>query len=218
MNKAKIIKNTEEFAKQTLDKDITGHDFYHVDRVRRIALKLREKEKRGDKFTIELAALLHDIADWKFNNNDEEIGSIKAREFLIGQKIDENILEEVVFIVRHISYQGGTNKVKMSTIEGKIVQDADRLDSLGAIGITKAFAYGGYKGRKIYNPKIKTRKYKNINEYLNAETTTVNHFYEKLLLLSDKMNTSSAKKIAKLRERFMIKFLEEFYKEWEVKI
>lgn len=218
MNKTQIIKNTEEFAKSTLEKDITGHDYFHVNRVRNISLVIQKRENKGNIFIIELASLLHDIADWKFHDADEEIGPKKAKEFLTLQNVNEEIIDEVEYIVRHISFKGGTNKVKMRTIEGMIVQDADRLDSLGAIGIAKAFAYGGYKGREMYNPNIKPIKHKDLKSYASAENTTINHFYEKLLLLKDKMNTKTAKEIANERENFMKKFLEEFYREWEVKI
>jgi len=203
--------------KKTLQGEGTGHDFFHVERVAKLALKIAEKEKKGDKFLIEIASLLHDIADWKFHD-DETLGAKKSRIFLVSQGVDNQIIDEVEFIVNNISFKGGINKIKMRSIEGQIVQDADRLEALGAIGIGRAFAYGGFKEREMYNPDIKLKKYKSLKSYKNAKSTTINHFYEKLLLLPKFMNTKTGKKIANDRKLFMEKFLDEFYKEWEVKI
>ncbi len=218
MNKSLIIKNTEKFAREVLEGEGTGHDFFHVERVAKLASYIAHQEKAGDIFIIQLAALLHDIADWKFNNADENIGSKKAREFLLSQNAPNEIIDEVEFIVKNISFKGGTNKIKMRSIEGKIVQDADRLDALGAIGIGRTFAYGGFKQREMYNPKIKPGKYKDLKSYAKAKNTTINHFYEKLLLLPNQMNTKTGKTIAKKREKFMKEFLTEFYLEWDVKL
>ncbi len=218
MNKNKIILDARKYVKNKLAADITGHDHIHVNRVSKLAIYIAGKEKSGDLFLIELAALFHDIADWKFTGGDESVGPRLAREFLEKHKVDEEIIDEVEFIIRNISYKGGTNKIKMRTIEGKIVQDADRLDSLGAIGIAKAFAYGGYKGRFMYDPKIKPRKYKDLKSYADAKNTTLNHFYEKLFLVKDLMNTKTAKEIAVKREKIQKDFVKEFLKEWEVKI
>ncbi len=218
MNKEKIIANTRKFVKEKLEGEGTGHDYFHVERVVKLSLLISEKERQGDKFIIEIAALLHDIADWKFNNADEEIGSKITRNFLEKENLDEKILNEIEFIVKNISFKGGTNKIKQRTIEGKIVQDADRLDALGAIGIGRTFAYGGFKGREMHNPKIKPKKYKNLKSYASSKNTTLNHFYEKLFLLKDGMNTKTAKSIAENREMLMKNFVQEFLNEWRVKI
>ena len=218
MNKGIIIKEARIYVGKKLSSDITGHDYHHVDRISKLAKFIAKREKKGDLFLIEIAALFHDIADWKFTGGDESVGPRLARQFLEKHKVPEEITSEVEFIIRHISYKGGTNKVKMRTIEGMIVQDADRLDSLGAIGIGKAFAYGGFKGRLMYDPKIKPRKYKDLKSYANAKNTTLNHFYEKLFLISGMMNTKTAKQIAKKREKIQKDFVKEFLNEWEVKI
>jgi len=218
MNKTIIIKEARKYVEKKLSSDVTGHDYNHVDRISKLAKFIAKKEKSGDLFLIELAALFHDIADWKFTGGDESIGPKLARAFLEKHKVSEEITNEVEFIIRHISYKGGTNKVKMRSIEGKIVQDADRLDSLGAIGIGKAFAYGGYKGRFMYDPKIKPKTYKDLKSYADAKNTTLNHFYEKLFLVKDMMNTKTAKEIARKREKIQKDFVKEFLNEWEVKI
>jgi len=213
MNEKIIIEKTKQFVKKTLQSDATGHDWFHIERVLHIALYIAKKEKQVNLLTVQLGALLHDIADWKFHNGNSTIGPKITREWLTSLSIDKKIIDEVCFIVEYISYKAGTNK-KMQTKEGMIVQDADRLDALGAIGIARAFAYGGYKNREIYNPSIKINTQHNAKKYLRANGTTINHFYEKLLLLKDLMNTKPAKKIAEKREKFMKQFLNEFYKEW----
>lgn len=209
MNKKEIIKRTTAHVKALLDKEGTGHDWFHIERVVRNAKKIARKEG-GDLFVIELGALLHDIADWKFYGGDTAIGPRKAREWLEKLKVDEKIIPQVTEIVQNISFREGTNKVKMKTLEGKIVQDADRLDAMGAIGIARCFAYGGYRGREIYNPKVRPKKkYKNLKS-----STTINHFYEKLLLLRGRMNTRAGRRMAGERHKFMEQFLRQFYKEW----
>jgi len=215
MNRKEIIRKTTVYVRNVLGKEGTGHDWLHIERVVRNAKKIANKEG-GDLFVIELAALLHDIADWKFHGGDFSVGPKKTKEWLEKLKLEENIISHVTNIVKGVSFRGGTNKVKMKTLEGKIVQDADRLDAMGAIGIARTFAYGGYRGREIYNPKIKPKSYKH---YANLKKgmksgTTINHFYEKLLLLKDSMNTKTGRKMAEEKHKFMERFLKQFYKEW----
>lgn len=214
-----ILNLTEVFVRKRMTGEGTGHDYYHIERVIQIAEKISKEEGQGNLFLIKLAALLHDIADWKFYNADETVGPRVAREFLGKLKANKEIIDEVSFIISNISYKGGIKQTPMRTIEGKIVQDADRLDAMGAIGIARAFAYGGFKGRQIHDPHTKTKKkYKSLKEYHNTNSTSINHFYEKLFLIKGLMNTKTAKKIAKERHKFMENFLKEFYAEWESKI
>jgi uncharacterized protein len=213
MNKSLVIQETRKYVRQKMTGEGTGHDWFHVERVVIMAKRIARKEKGADLFIVEIAALLHDIADWKFHG-DETIGAKVSRVWLSSLSVNEEIIEHVCEIVQHISFKGGVNKVKLQTKEGQIVQDSDRLDALGAIGIGRTFAYGGFKGREMYNPDIKPKTFSTLEEYKNAKNTTINHFYEKLLLLKDRMNTKTAKKIAAKRELFMKKFLKEFYKEW----
>lgn len=191
----------------------TGHDWFHVERVYKNALYIAKNENGCDIFIVKLASLLHDIADWKFHD-DPEAGEKTARIWLEKNNVSKEVIDRVCGIVATMSYRGGTNP-PMKTIEGKIVQDADRLDALGAIGIARAFAFGGYKERQIYNPKLKPKKYKTAIQYKNSNGTTINHFYEKLLLLSNKMNTKTGKRIAARRHKILENYLEEFYKEWD---
>lgn len=213
MNKEEIIKKTAKYIKEKLEGEGSGHDWWHVYRVWQMAKHLAKKEK-ADLFTVELAALLHDIADWKFH--DEKAGGIATKKWLEFLELPQNIVDEVSFIVDNISWKGGTNKTKMKTIEGKVVQDADRLDAIGAIGIARAFAFGGNTNAKMHDPDIKPMTFKNFEEFKKSMrvNTVINHFYEKLLLLRDKMNTKTAKEIAIKRHEFMIEFLDIFYKEW----
>ena len=208
-----IIKQTEEFVYKKLSGEGTGHDWYHIDRVRKLALHIAKQEK-ANLFIIELAALLHDIADWKFHNGDESVGPRVAGEWLKSLNVSKDIIEDVCDIIATISFKGGHAKSSMKTIEGMIVQDADRLDALGAIGIARCFAYGGYKGNPIYDPKVLPTQHQSFEEYKKIRGSSVNHFYEKLLLLKDCMNTQAARAIANQRHKLMEQFLEEFYKEW----
>lgn len=216
MSKKDVIAQTEEYVKKSLEDIEKGHDFSHIERVVRNSKKIAQKEG-GDLFVIELGALLHDIADWKFNKGDHLAGSKKAIEWLGRFNLDPKIIDEVAYIVDNISYRGGTNKNKMRTLEGKIVQDADRLDALGAIGIARAFNFGGHIGRTMHDPKIKPMQFKDFKDYKKKflVNTVINHFYEKLLLLKDKMNTKTAKKIAEDRHEFMLEFLRKFHAEWD---
>lgn len=171
--------------------------------------------ERADEFVVELAALLHDIADWKFHGGDENAGPDKARRWLESQHVDEPTIERVCQIIKTVSYKGAGVSTPMKTSEGMIVQDADRLDALGAIGIARTFAYGGHKGRAIYDPNEPPQMHETFEQYKNSQGHTINHFYEKLLLLKDRLNTQTAKKIAAARHKYMEDFLSQFFAEWE---
>ncbi len=216
LNKNDILHKTEEFVKITLENAEGGHDYWHIYRVHKLAKHIAQSEK-ADLFIVELGALLHDIADSKFYNGDETVGPSKAREFLESLKVDEEIISHVAKIIENISFKGGKHKQEFKSKELDIVQDADRLDAMGAIGIARTFNYGGHKGREIYNPEVKPNLSMSKEEYKNSTAPTLNHFYEKLLLLSDKMNTSTGKSLAKDRHKFMETYLNEFYEEWEGK-
>ncbi len=178
------------------------------------AVRIAKKEG-ADLFVVQLAALLHDIADWKFNDGDVSIGEKEARKLLEKLCVEEHAISHVCEIIKNVSFKGAGVKAKMGTKEGMIVQDADRLDALGAIGIARCFATGARLGREIFNPEIKPKIHKTFEEYRKAESPSINHFYEKLLLLKDLMNTETGKKIAEERHRFMEQFLETFFEEWE---
>ncbi len=216
MTDQNIVNQTQKFVRKKLEGEGSGHDWWHIVRVVNNAKTIAKKEG-GDLFVIELAALLHDIADWKFHDGDSSIGANITRQWLTKKAVDPSVIDEVAYIVEHISFKGGTNSMPMRTIEGKIVQDADRLDAVGAIGIARAFAYGGAAGRQIYNPDIKPKQYQSFESFKNTitENHTINHFYKKLLLLKDNMNTKTAKQLAKHRHQFMKAYLQEFYKEWD---
>jgi len=208
-----LIDVTKKFVKKTLGiSDPTAHDWYHVERVLNNSIYIAKSEQNVNLEIAKLAALLHDIADWKFTDDEMKGGKV-TRKWLEKNKVPEDIIRKVSRIVDTISYKGGTNP-PMKSIEGKIVQDADRLDAMGAIGIARAFAYGGFKGRAIYNPFNKPKLFNNAKDYKNNEGTSVNHFYEKLLLLKDMMNTKTGKKMAIKRHKILEDYLKEFYKEW----
>ena len=211
-----LINRTILFVKQQLDHAEGGHDWFHIERVYNNALSILEKEN-GDVVVVKLAALLHDIADSKFHQGDDTIGPRIAREFLESQKVDEKTIEQVVNIIENISYKGGAVDGPFHSQELEIVQDADRLDAMGAIGIARTFNYGGFKNRPLYNPAIAPKMNMTPQEYKNSTAPTVNHFYEKLLLLKDLMNTETGKQMAQKRHRFMETFLSQFYGEWEGK-
>ncbi len=208
-----IIKQTTSYVKQALEDAEGGHDWWHIYRVWNNA-KLINKEENANLFIVELGALLHDIADSKFYNGDETIGPRKAANFLRSINIDDDIIIHIENIIHNISFKGGHVKQNFHSLELDIIQDADRLDAIGAIGIARTFNYGGYKNREIYNPDILPNLKMSKEEYKNSTAPTINHFYEKLLLLQDKMNTPTAKKIANERHLFMKQFLEHFYAEW----
>ena len=210
----KLIDDTILFVKQKLENAESGHDWFHIERVYKNALLIAEGED-CDITVVKLGALLHDIADSKFNDGDETVGPKVAREFLESQNTSEEIITHVVNIILNISFKGGNFEKKFTSKELEIVQDADRLDAIGAIGIARTFNYGGFKNRPIYNPNIAPQTNMTKEEYKNSEAPTLNHFYEKLLLLKDKMNTKTGRKIAEERHKFMELFLSQFYSEWE---
>lgn len=214
MNKDLIIKKTAEYAESILKGEGTGHDFWHVYRVWKMAIQIAKREK-ADLFIVELGALLHDIADWKFHDGDFEAGPKVAREVLKKIKVSDDVINKVCDIVRNVSFKGAGVKSEMKSLEGKIVQDADRLDAIGAIGIARTIMYGSSKGIELYNPKISPQVHKTFKQYKNNSSTTINHFYEKLLLLKDLMNTKTGKKMAMQRHRFMESYLKQFLLEWD---
>ena len=216
MNTNTLIDKTILFVKTTLAQAEGGHDWFHIERVYKNALLIAESEK-CDLEIVQLGALLHDIADSKFHNGDESIGPKTARAFLESEKVEPTIIDHVIAIIENISFKGGKVERQFSSIELDIVQDADRLDAIGAIGIARTFNYGGFKNRALYNPEIAPNLTMTKEEYKNNEAPTINHFYEKLLLLKDKMNTQTGKQIAQDRHRYMEDFLEQFYDEWEGK-
>lgn len=217
MNKQLIIDKTIDFVKETLKDVEGGHDWFHVQRVFKNAV-LISKDEPANPFIVSLAALLHDIADAKFYNGDETIGPKKARKFLEQQNVKENVIVHIEKIIQHISFKNSLeNKTSFSSPELDVVQDADRLDAIGAIGIARCFNYGGFKNRALYNPQIPPNLRMTKEEYKNSTAPTINHFYEKLLLLKDQMNTESGKRIALERHRYMEGFLQQFYAEWNGK-
>ena len=209
-----LIDNTILFVKQKLENAEAGHDWFHMERVYKNALLIAEGET-CDLMIVKLGALLHDIADSKFNDGDETVGPKVAREFLESQKVSEETILHVVNIIENISFKGGNFEKKFTSKELEIVQDADRLDAIGAIGIARTFNYGGFKNRQLYNPTIAPKLNMTKEEYKKSEAPTLNHFYEKLLLLKDKMNTETGKRIAQERHSFMELFLSQFYAEWD---
>jgi uncharacterized protein len=208
-----LLQNTITFVKQKLQHAEGGHDWFHIERVYKNAL-LIAKEEKCDLLIVQFAALLHDIADSKFNDGDESIGPAIAKDFLESQNVDQTIISHVVNIINNISFKGGNFEQNFNSIELQVVQDADRLDAIGAIGIARTFNYGGFKNRSLYNPDIPPNLNMNKEEYKKSQAPTINHFYEKLLLLKDKMNTKTGKKIAQERHKYMEEFLIQFYGEW----
>lgn len=217
MNQSEVIEKTIVFVKETLSNAEGGHDWWHIERVWKLAKTIARTEN-ADPFIVELGALLHDIADSKFHQGDEKIGPKKAREFLTSLQMEESLIVHVEQIIANISFKGGNHQKKFFSTELSVVQDADRLDAIGAIGIARAFNYGGHKGRELYNPYIAPNLSMTKEEYKASEAPTINHFYEKLLLLKDRMNTTTGKEMAKQRHRFMESFLKEFYHEWNAEL
>jgi len=215
MNQNKIIKKTIEYVKTILHGESSGHDWWHVYRVWKMAIHIAKKEKEVDIFVVELAALLHDIADHKFYGGDLTVGPKKAHEWLLNLNVSNDIADHVSIIISETSFKGAKVASKMPTKEGMIVQDADRLDAIGAIGIARAFAFGGKKDREMYDPAIKTQIHDSFEAYSNNKSPTINHFYEKLLLLKDLMNTKTGAKIAEERHIYMQRYLDRFFNEWE---
>ncbi|MCE5267834.1 MAG: HD domain-containing protein [Planctomycetaceae bacterium] len=208
-----IIAPTADHVKALLSGEGSGHDWWHTERVWRMAKRIGEAEG-ADLLVVELAALLHDIADWKFHGGDSSVGPKLAREWL-GPHVAPAVMQHVCEILASISFKGAAVEQPVLSLEGRAVQDADRLDAIGAIGIARAFAYGGSKGRPIYDPTSKPVEHRTAESYLRSNGTTINHFYEKLLLLKDRMNTATGRAIAEQRHEFMEEYLRQFYEDWE---
>lgn len=211
------IQKTIDFVKEKLEGAEAGHDWFHIERVWKLSRKIAASENCNLE-VIELAALLHDIADPKFHNGDETLALTISSDFMKSIGVEPSIIEQVLYIIQNISFKNRGEAPQVPFVELQIVQDADRLDAIGAIGIARTFNFGGYKNNLMYHPDIQPNLNLTKEEYKKSNGTTINHFYEKLLLLKDMMNTETAKKIASERHDFMLKFLDEFYKEWEVSI
>jgi uncharacterized protein len=211
-----LVDLTIDYVKKTLADAEAGHDWFHIERVFKTSLSINKAENANE-WVVSFAALLHDIADPKFNNGDEEIGPNKAEAFLKSIAVDEEIIKHVKLIIQNMSFKNSFDEKAFTSIEMQVVQDADRLDAIGAIGIARAFTYGGYKNRVLYDPEIKPVTEHTKESYKNTTAPTINHFYEKLLLLKDRMNTQKGKEIANERHKFMEQYLQQFYAEWEGK-
>jgi uncharacterized protein len=216
MNRSEIIHKTTSHVRGLLSGEGSGHDWFHVARVRDVALHVA-REENADPFVVELAALLHDVADWKFSGGDHAAGPQAARDWLVSLGVEPSIIDHVASIIAGLSFKGAGVKTPMNTIEGRCVQDADRLDALGAIGVARAFAYGGHKGRALYDPAVPPQPHASFGAYKKNSGPTINHFYEKLLLLKDRMNTAAGKRLAAERHAFLERFLDQFFAEWEGK-
>jgi uncharacterized protein len=208
-----VISRTAEYVREAMLGEGSGHDWWHVDRVWRMAQRIG-KEEKADLLVVQLGALLHDIADWKFHDNDASIGPRKAREWLEKNALDVTTVNRVAGIVASVSFKGARVPDHAESIEAAVVQDADRLDAIGAIGIARTFAYGGFRGREIYNPNIEPEFHETAEAYRANVSPTINHFYEKLLLLKDRMLTATGRRIAEERHQYMLQYLERFQQEW----
>ena len=213
MNNTEIIQKTELFIESRFRSEGSGHDWFHVDRVRKMALRIGEKEG-CDLFVVEMAALLHDLDDWKLIGAESQTES-KTKKWLESIELESEVALHILKITEEVSFKGAGIETPVQSIEAAVVQDADRLDAIGAIGIARTFTYGGHKSRLIYDPSISPVMHNDFQEYKNSTAPTINHFYEKLLLLKDRMNTKSAGVIAEQRHRFMNDYLSQFYEEWE---
>lgn len=209
------IDNTVEFVKEKLEGAEAGHDWFHIERVWKLSRKIAQTED-CDQDVVELSALLHDIADPKFHNGDETIAPKISREFLEQQNVPNETIEKVLFVIENISFKNRSQAPENPSVELKIVQDADRIDAIGAIGIARTFNFGGFKNNPMYDPNVQPDLNMSKEQYKKSNGTTINHFYEKLLLLKDLMNTEHGKKMAQERHDYMLNFLDEFYKEWNV--
>lgn len=214
MTNQEIIEKTLAFVKSELKNAEGGHDWFHIERVWKNARTISQSEP-ANLLVVELGALLHDIADHKFN--DESIGISKARNFLESLHVDEGVIDHVLKIMKNISFKGGNFQPDFSSKELAVVQDADRLDAMGAIGIARAFNYGGFKGRPMHDPSIKPMTGMTVEQYQQSKAPTINHFYEKLLLLKERMNTETGKRMAQQRHQYMEQYLEQFFREWDAK-
>jgi uncharacterized protein len=209
----RLIDAAAGYVRQTLQGDSSGHDWWHVWRVWQTSIRIGRIEG-ADLLVVQLAALLHDIADWKFHGGDETAGPRVAREWMAQQRVAAQTIDHVCDIIAHLSFKGAGVASQMTTLEGQVVQDADRLDAVGAVGIGRAFAYGGHAGRPMYDPAILPEQHATFEAYKKNSGPTINHFYEKLLLLKDRMNTATARQLAADRHAFMEEFLRRFYDEW----
>jgi uncharacterized protein len=217
MTSAQIIEATRKHLEEQFAAESSGHDYWHMYRVWQLAKHIAARERDVDLFTLELAALLHDIADWKFHNGDDEAGPKAARAWLEPLGVDNQIITHIEAIIRNVSFKGANVETKLATIEGQIVHDADKLDAIGAIGIGRTFAYGGAKGRPMHDPNQPAEQHNTFEAYKNSSSPTINHFYEKLLLLKDRMFTDTGKALAQHRHSVMEQFLQEFLDEWDGK-
>jgi len=214
---APIVEKTISFVKEIHAHAEGGHDWHHIERVWKMAKHILKEEGKGNLHTIELAALLHDISDPKFNDGDEEKGNQLAFNFLIKNKVDSEQAEHIQTIIKYVSFKGGFPQDRINSIEFQIVQDADRLDAIGAIGIARAFNYGGFKNRPIHDPSKPLQEYADSVAYHKSDAPTINHFYEKLLKLKELMNTRTGMRIARERHDYMLQFLQRFYDECDTK-
>ena len=210
---AHVLEQTADHVRQLLAGDSSGHDWWHIERVRGMALAIGRGEG-ADLYIVELAALLHDIADWKFHGGDDGLGPRRAAEWLSALDVAPAVIEYISEIIRQISFKGAQVATPMRTLEGQVVQDADRLDAIGAIGIARAFAYGGHAGRALYDPDIAAEGHASFEAYKKNSGPTINHFHEKLLLLKDRMNTPTARRLAEGRHQFIVDYLQRFHAEW----
>jgi uncharacterized protein len=213
--KEEVVLETADYIKQRLSGEGSGHDWWHIYRVWNLGKKIAALEK-ANLYVVELACLLHDIADYKFHGGDEEIGPRLAEEWLKKLSVEKPVINHITKIISDVSFKGANTENKINTLEGQCVQDADRLDAIGAVGIARCFAYGGFKGRLIYDPSVSPNINMSKEEYKRTDSSAINHFYEKLLLLKDMMNTNTGKKLAEERHEFMELFLKQFYKEWDI--
>jgi uncharacterized protein len=214
MDQALLISRTADHVRDLLSGDSAGHDWWHIERVRRVALTIA-REEHANLFLVEVAALLHDVADWKFTGGDESAGPAAARKWLVSLEADQPTIDHVCRIIGQLSFKGAGVPTPMDSLEGACVQDADRLEALGAIGIARTFAYGGWKGQAMHDPELPPQMHGSFAEYKQNKGTTINHFHEKLLLLKDRMNTASGKRLALARHEFMELYLRQFFGEWE---
>jgi uncharacterized protein len=214
MNNAEILEKVGHEMREQLAGEGSGHDWFHIERVRTMAKRIGAAEE-ADLFVVELAALLHDIADWKFTDGDDTVGPAQARKVMERHGVDAEIVEHVCAIIASMSFKGAKVSDDMPTIEGKCVQDADRLDAIGAIGVARTFAYGGHKGRLLHDPSVPPVLHDDKHAYVKNTAPTLNHFYEKLFLLKDRMKTKTGRAIAEERDAFMHAYVDQFLAEWD---
>jgi uncharacterized protein len=213
MSAEALLRRTAAHVQQALAGDSSGHDFWHIQRVWRLAVEIGRAEG-ADLLVVQLAALLHDLADWKFHGGDLEAGPRAARQWLEHEQVDPTTTGRVVQVITEVSFRGAGVSTTPSTLEGRVVQDADRLDALGAIGVARAFAYGGHRGRPLYDPATPPQPHASFDAYRGSAGPTINHFYEKLLLLKDRLQTAAARRLAEPRHAFLEQFLAQFFAEW----